>query len=308
MAHPAKLAFFGTDEFSDAVLRSLLDHGYRIEVVVTKSDAPVGRKRIMTSPVVKLTAESHDIPVLQPSSSSELLGSLDHHYTAGIVVSYGKILPQAVLDLFPSGLINIHASLLPKYRGASPIEAAILNGDTTTGVSIMKLDSGMDTGPVYTQAEYELLPTETAATLYPTLAAIGAEVLVSELDDILEGELHPVPQDDSKATSVGMIKKTDGVIDWSKSATQIERLIRAYIIWPGSKATVAGTEVTITQARRYDAEDFSHDESRPGTAFKTELGELAVKCGEYSIVIDTLTPAGKRQMTGKEFLAGHSLS
>jgi methionyl-tRNA formyltransferase len=302
MAHPAKLAFFGTDAFSDTALRALIDHGYRVEVVITKPDSYAGRKRVLTAPAVKITAESHNIPVMQPTRAVELLDTLKSHCEAGIVVSYGKILPQAVLDLFPRGLVNIHASLLPLYRGASPIEAALLNGDEVTGISLMKLDAGMDTGPVYAQAEYIIEPTDTAATLYPKLAEIGADILIRELDDILDGTLTPTPQDDSAASHVGIIKKSDGLIDWNKPTQDIERQIRAYLIWPGSKTVIAGTEVTITSASSSEAS------GAPGTLFKTDSGELAVYCGEGSLVINTLIPAGKRQMTGKEFLAGHPLA
>ena len=178
MAHPAKLAFFGTDAFSDTALKALVVAGYNIGYVITKPDAPIGRKRILTSPAVKITAESHNIAVLKPQRALELVDTLQDQCEAAIVVSYGKILPEAILDLFPKGMINVHASLLPKYRGASPIEAALLNGDTTTGVSIMKLDPGMDTGPVYAEAEYSIVPEDSQSTLYDKLAIIGADHLV----------------------------------------------------------------------------------------------------------------------------------
>ena len=319
MANHAKLAFFGTDEFSATTLKALIQNGYHIDMVITKPDAPIGRKRIITAPIVKTIAQSHNIPVLQPQRAVDLLDTLQHRCEAGIVVSYGKILPQAVLDLFPLGLINVHASLLPKYRGASPIEAALLNGDATTGISLMKLEAGMDTGPVYIQAEYEIASSETAATLYPELAAIGADLLVRELDAILDGSLTPKTQNEATATHVGMINKTDGIIDWTKTATEIDRQIRAFVVWPGSKATIANTEVTITSASIISPSVISSEVERseqglsspvdlsPGRFFKTESVDLAVFCGEGILQIDTLIPAGKRQMTGREFLTGHSL-
>lgn len=304
MPHPAKLVFFGTDAFSDTSLRALIAAGYDIAMVVTKPDAPVGRKRVMTPPAIKLTAEQHGIPVLQPTRASEFVDSLQG-YQAGIVVSYGKILPQAVLDRFPLGLINVHASLLPRYRGASPIESALLNGDATTGVTLMKLDAGMDTGPTYVQATYDIGPTDTAATLYPKLASIGADVLINHLDAILDETLQPTPQDDNAATHAGMISKADGIIDWNKSATDISNQIRAYIIWPGSRTTMDGTEVTITAATVMPDEIIE----APGHAFRTEAGNLGMTCGDNTaLIIDRLVPAGKREMAGREFLAGHPLN
>jgi methionyl-tRNA formyltransferase len=282
-------------------LRALLVAGYDISFVITKPDAPVGRKRVLTAPAVKITAESNNIVVLQPAHALDLVASLDGHCEAAIVVSYGKILPEAILDLFPKGVINVHASLLPKYRGASPIEAALLNGDAITGVSIMKLDPGMDTGPVYAEAAYEIVPEDNQATLYDKLATIGADVLIDELDSILDGSLIAHPQDDEKASKVGMIKKTDGVIDWSKSAQDILNQIRAYSTWPGSKAIITCEEVSLTEASIYDGS------GSIGTPYKTENAELAVYCGQGSIIINHLKPAGKREMTGKEFLAGHPL-
>lgn len=302
MASPAKLAFFGTDHFSDITLKALIAAGNTISFVITKPDAPVGRKRILTAPAVKITAESYNIRVLQPERALELVDTLQDQCEAAIVVSYGKILPEAILDLFPRGVINLHASLLPKYRGASPIEAALLNSDSTTGVSIMKLDPGMDTGPVYTEAQYEISPDDNQASLYDKLATIGADILIRDLDAILGGSLKAYPQDESNATKVGMIKKADGKIDWSKSAQDIVNQIRAYSTWPGSKATIAGEEVIVTLA------SLSDQSGQAGRSYKTEDAQLAVYCGQGSIIINRLKPAGKREMSGKEFLAGHQLS
>ena len=325
MAYPANLVFFGTDAFSDTTLKALLTSGYNIGLVITKPDAPVGRKRILTSPAVKITAERHNIPVAQPERLLDLVDTLQGHFEAGIVVAYGKIIPQAFLDSLPGGLINVHGSLLTKYRGASPIEATLLNGDPVTGISLMKLDAGMDTGPIYTEAQYEIQPGDNQATLYEKLALIGADILVRDLDAILDGTLTSHPQEEAKATKVGMIKKSDGEIDWTKPAHQIANQIRAYVTWPGSKATIGEEEVTITSASELQVDvtseylaDQEHIYSenapaifalKPGVPFKTPLGYLGVSCGENtSLVILQLKPVGKREMTGKEFLAGHPLS
>ncbi len=326
MSRQSKLAFFGTDEFSAYALAALIENCYPILLVVTKPDAPFGRKRILTAPAVKTLAQKHAIPVLQPTKVSAVEPDLRKHgIEAAIVVSYGKIFPQSTLDALPKGFINVHASLLPKYRGASPIEAALLNGDTVTGISLMKLDAGMDTGPVYAEAQYEVLPEDNQATLYDKLGRIGADLLVRELDSILDGTLTPHNQDEANATKVGMIKKSDGEIDWTKTSKQISNQVRAYSSWPGCKATIVGEEVTITSASEIQDDILSAFLAeqkqiaaeiepkivtlKPGVPFKTPLGYLGVSCGENTaLVILELKPAGKRQMTGKEFLAGHPLS
>ncbi len=326
MSRQSKLAFFGTDEFSAYSLNALIENGYTISLVVTKPDAAVGRKRILTAPAVKTLAEKHAIPVLQPTKVSEVepeLKNLD--IEAAIVVSYGKIFPQSTLNAVPKGFINVHASLLPKYRGASPIEAALLNGDTVTGISLMKLDAGMDTGPVYAEAQYDIQPKDNQVSLYEKLGRIGADLLVRELDAILDGTLPPRIQDGTHATTVGMIKKSDGEIDWTKTSKQILDQVRAYSSWPGCKATIAGEEVTIISASeiQHDTlsaflEEQAHISAEmtqktfvlePGEPFKTPLGDLGVSCGENTaLVILELKPAGKREMTSKEFLAGHPLT
>jgi methionyl-tRNA formyltransferase len=221
---------------------------------------------------------------------------------AGIVVAYGKLIPSVILEQFPKGLINIHASLLPRYRGASPIESAILAGDDATGVTLMRLDKGMDTGPTYDVAKLQLTGTETRPDLYAQLAELGSEHLSAKLTAILEGNIVPVPQDSTQATTVGLIRKQDGHIDWSQPAITIERQIRAYLDWPGSRTEITGTDATITAAHIHVAD------GPAGTAFKTPSSELAVYAGVGSLIIDRLKPAGKREMTGLEFLAGHPLS
>ena len=298
-----RLVFFGTDAFSVPSLVRLLAEGANVVAVVTKPDSRTGRGREHTAPAVKRLAAAKRIPVLQPAKlrdSHAELAALKPD--AGIVVAYGKIIPQAILDLFPLGLINVHASLLPRYRGASPIENALLNGDPDTGVTLMQLESGLDTGPTYDTVKLQLHGTETRLDLYERLAEQGAELLATRLSSILTGNLVPVPQDNSRATHTGLIRKADGLIDWSRPAAAIERQIRAYLGWPGSRTEIVGTEITVTAAHVIPAE------GPPGTAYRTPTGELAVYTAEGSLVIETLKPAGKREMTGPEFLTGHALT
>jgi methionyl-tRNA formyltransferase len=296
------IIFFGTDAFSVPSLIRLLAEKWNVVGVVTKPDSHTGRGRELTYPAVKRIALASGIPVLQPPKVSEISDKLRHlNPDAGIVVAYGKIIPASVINLFPGGLINVHASLLPRYRGASPIEAAILAGDEAAGVTLMQIDEGMDTGPTYDAAKLQLAGTETKHDLYEQLAELGADLLSAKLSHILDGTIVPIPQDNTYATHVGLIQKDDGRIDWSKPAQTLEREVRAYVGWPGSRTHLAGTEVTITAAR------VSPKDGPAGTPYKSPSGELAVYAGSGSLIIDTLKPAGRREMTGPEFLAGHRL-
>ncbi|HUD11266.1 MAG TPA: methionyl-tRNA formyltransferase [Candidatus Saccharimonadia bacterium] len=297
-----RLIFFGTDAFSLPSLVKLIAEKWHIVAVVTKPDSRMGRGRELSAPAVKKLAVSANIQVLQPARLSEIEGELRSlRPDAGIVVAYGKIIRPAILDLFPKGLVNVHASLLPKYRGASPIEAAIKNGDEVTGVTLMKLDHGMDTGPTYAADKLQLAGTETRPDLYAKLAEMGAKLLSGKLPAILSGNIVSIPQDSAQASHVGLIKKADGRVDWTKPADAIEREIRAYLGWPGSYTKINGTPVTIT------ASHISPKDGEPGTAYISPSSELAVYANMSSLIIDRLTPAGKREMTGIEFLAGHNV-
>lgn len=297
-----KLVFFGTDAFSVPALIQLLAEQWEITAVVTRADSKSGRGQEITLPAVKRLAMAKGVPVLQPVKLSEIEDELRSlKPAAGIVVAYGKIISPAIMNLFPKGMINLHPSLLPKYRGPSPIESTILNADTDTGVTLMRLDEEMDTGPTYESVKLQLTGKETRPDLYEHLAEIGADLLSTRLTGILNGTLVPIPQDNARSSNSQMIKKADGNIVWTRPAEQLEREIRAYLGWPGSRGQIAGTEVTITAARAVPRN------GQPGTAYRTPSGELAVYAGTGSVVIDTLKPAGKREMTGPEFLAGHKL-
>jgi methionyl-tRNA formyltransferase len=301
----SRIIFFGTAEFSVPTLNALIAAGHNVVAVVTKPDSPAGRGRKLERPPVATVADTHGIPVLQPSRITDDFGVQIQEFKPdiGIVVAYGKIIPQEIIDVFPGGLINIHSSLLPQYRGPSPIEAAIVNGDTKTGVTIMKIDAGMDSGPLYAQREIRLHGDETRPKLYDRLSQMGAELLVEILSDIIDGKLAPKPQDNRQATTVPLVQKSDGIIDWYKPADRLEREIRGYLGWPGSRTTLFDTEITITAARVV-----------PGTG---EVGEilydthpdhpLFVYCREGALVIDRLKPAGKNEMTASAFLRGRNL-
>jgi methionyl-tRNA formyltransferase len=298
----ARIVYFGTDAFSLAPLIRLLSDGWNVVAVVTKPDSPTGRGRQITYPAVKRLAMSRNIQVLQPEKLSDMKDELAQlRADIGIVVAYGKLIPAAMLDIFPHSFINVHASLLPRYRGASPIESALLNGDDETGVTLMQIEAGLDTGPTYDMAKQQLDGTENRVDLYEHLSELGADLLAIHLPAILLGQVVPIPQNEAEASTVGRIQKAAGTIDWAKPATILEREVRAYLGWPGSRTQLAGTDVTITSSK------ISHESGPAGTAHLTQSGELAVYATPGSLIILTLKPAGKREMLASEFLQGHSL-
>jgi methionyl-tRNA formyltransferase len=288
------IIFFGSDNFSLPSLQALHETGWQIKAVITKPDSPSGRGRQLTSPPTKTWAEQHDIPVLQPENLRDTEPKLSQYSVQlGVVASYGKIIPDSVLGLFSLGLVNVHPSHLPKYRGASPIEAAILNGDATTGVTLIKLTSEMDAGPRYVYASGGGSPRLlNQSELYDNLAKLGAEELVHHLPYISAGRLLPKPQR-GNPTYTHLISKSDGQIDWSRPAEQIERQIRAYLTWPGSRTNLFGKDVIITVAHV----EVEGEACPPGKC-------LHISTGQGCLVIDKLKPAGGREMTAAEFLAG----
>lgn len=297
------IIFFGTEEFSAASLRALIESGFTVAAVVTKPDSKKGRGHKLTPPTVKLIAQEHGIPVWQPAKLSEIVDDIKAlQPVAGVLVSFGKIIPQSIIDLFTPGIINVHPSKLPHYRGPSPIESAILNGDSETGVSIMQLSAAMDAGPVYHFVSYPLTGRETQPELYETLSKVGASALVSVLPKILEGSLLPTPQDESQATYCRLIQKQDGSIDWQKPAEQIEREIRAYKGWPGSRTTFGDVDVIITAATALP------EETKFTVGSIEELASLLtyeIPTSNGVLQIERIKPVGKKEMPIQAFLAGY---
>lgn len=295
------IVFFGTDNFSLMALQMIIESGIKISSVVTKPDSARGRGQVMGSNVVKKYAISRNIPVFQPVNLIELeqyFKTLNR--PAGILVSYGNIIPQAVLEEFTPGIINIHPSLLPKLRGPSPIETAIMNKDTRTGVSVMLLNSEMDAGPIYGQKVISIEGKETAEELYPKLAKEGSHLLVKLFSSIVGGSLDPVPQDNKQATYCKIIKKSDGLIDWKLPAETIEAKIRALHRWPQSRANFHNIEVIVTRAevvKDYKAE--------PGNITVVNKSDLIIGTSRGGIRIIALKPVGKNEMSTKAFLAGY---
>lgn len=238
---------------------------------------------------------------IEASITGDLTDLEPHKSELAVLTAYGRLLPQSVLDDFPLGIINIHPSLLPLYRGPTPIEQAILDGVGQTGVSIMKITAKMDSGPIYGQATLELTGVESKADLAQSLQKLGADLLIELLPNIIAGTAQPIPQNDAKATYCAKIIKADGLVDWYKSANQLEREVRAYLGWPGSQTKLNGQDVLITAAK------IGYAHGPVGQPFKNEAGELAVYCGQHALIILKLKPAGKAEMTGQAYLAGHPL-
>lgn len=275
------LVFFGTEAFSVRFLTALIDADYEIAAVVTKPDTPKGRGHKLTPPLVKVIAEAARIPVLQPTKLSDIkepitkLGDV-----AAILVSYGKIIPQSIIDLFSPGIINIHPSLLPKYRGPSPVESAILHGDNKTGVSIMQLSAAMDAGPVYVQTSLPLDGTEQKAELYGSLGDQAEHLLLETLPDILSGKLLPTPQDDSRATYCHLLSRDDSLLSPTiLTAPEAERRVRAFAGFPKTKLTVGDTTLIITKAHVSEQQ-------------KTPL-DVMFSDGKYLSIDELIAPSGK---------------
>lgn len=300
-----RTGFMGTPEFAVASLQALIQDGrFEIKAVITQPDRPIGRsKEPQPSPVKKAALEA-GLTAITPAKvkgSTELFNQLKAlNLDAIVVVAYGKILPQEILDIPKMGVVNVHGSTLPKYRGASPIAGAILSGDAKTGVTIMKLDPEMDTGPIIGISEpVKIAANDTTATLSTKLSLAGAQTLLKCLPDYLEGKITPTPQDETQATYTKLITKEDGQINWNGEAAAIERQIRAYQPWPGAFTQFKGKLLKILRAETI-AE--THD---AGKAWKTldEYPAIGTKAGSLKLLEVQLE--GKKSTSGVDFLRGH---
>ncbi len=297
------LVFFGNERLATGLntktptLRRLIGAGYNVKAVVTNFEQAVSRKSRELE--IVQTAGEHGIEVIIPEKPTDIIAQLKKMKPEiAVLVAYGKIIPQSIIDIFPSGIINIHPSLLPLHRGPIPIESVILSGEQQTGFSIMQLTKGMDSGPIYKQKEVLLKGNESKQELADLLLEQSSELIIEILPDILSGNITPTEQDESTATYDSLISKDQGNIDWSKPASRIEREIRAYSGWPKSKTKFANTDTVITEAI------VLNHSGEPGKLFIHEK-QLAVFCGEKSLLIKTLVPAGKKPMDAESFLAGY---
>lgn len=288
------IIFFGTEEFSAISLQKLIDENFKIGGIITKPDSKKGRGQKLQAPKVKKIGEKFNIPVRQPQKMSEIVDFVKtFENPVGILVSFGRIIPQEIIDLFTPAIVNVHPSLLPKYRGPSPIESAILNGDEKTGVSLMKLSKEMDAGDVYSQKEIKLSKTETASSLYKTCGKIGAEMLVRDLPKIISGEIKGQKQYNSQAEYCQLLKKSDALLSQDKqTAEQAEQQIRAFEIFPKSKIQIGKHLVVIKKAEVVS----SNAKNSPLT--------LKFADGEFLQIKMLITPNGK-ETSAESFINGY---
>jgi methionyl-tRNA formyltransferase len=304
-----RIVFMGSPAFALPALQRLIGSEHDVVAVVTQPDRPAGRGRALRPPPVKALALVHGVPVLQPENASsprfvEAVRSLAPD--AVVIAAYGQILKQPLLDVPRRGSLNIHASLLPKYRGAAPVAAAILAGEAETGASISEVVLALDAGPVVAQRALAIEPDDTAGTLGEKLATLGAGLLIEVLPAWASGDLVPQPQDDAKATYAPSLRRADGVIDWSLPAVAVWRRVRAYNPWPVARTTLDGEQLSILAARPLT----SGPDAPPGTVVPLPEGEriegatFAVRCGQGLLAVVRAQRAGRRALTGAELLRG----
>lgn len=301
------IVFMGTPEFAVPSLRALAEHGYRIVACVTQPDRPQGRKRRLTPPPVKTEAERLGIPVLQPERlrRPEAVESLRATNPDLIVTAaYGQILPKAVLDMPALGCINVHASLLPKYRGAAPIQYALMNGESETGITIMYMDEGLDTGDMIAKRSLAITEEDDAGSLFAKLSEIGADLLLETLPSLVKGKVAAEPQREEEAVYAPMLTRADERIDWHKDDGQVFNQVRALRPRPGAFTLLGGEVFKIWRCRKAAEAD---GQRPPGTIVRVEADGFVVQCGRGALFVEEVQPAGKRAMPAGEFLKGGRL-
>lgn len=292
-----RLIFLGTPAFAVPTLEAVVAAGHEVLAVVTQPDRPRGRGQHAAASPVKEAALRLGLPVFQPErvrrpEAVEHLRAIP--VDAMVVVGYGQIIPQTVIDLAPLGIINVHGSLLPKYRGAGPIQWAIRNGETVTGVTTMRIDAGLDTGDMLLKASTPIAPDENAVELGPRLAVMGADLLVETLAGLAAGTITPEKQNDAEATHAPLLKKEDGAIDWRQSAASIHNQVRGFQPWPGAYTAFRGQKLHVWKTRP--------------VAGGASVKPLVVPCGEGSLELLEVQPEGRKRMPGADFANGQRLT
>jgi methionyl-tRNA formyltransferase len=302
-----RIVFLGTPSFAVPPLEALIQGSDEVVAVVTQPDREKGRGRKVIASPVKALALQKGLPILQPEKVKEV-SFQDTLKSFGadllVVAAYGQILPKPILSLPKYGAVNIHASLLPKYRGAAPIARAILNGEKETGITTMLMDEGMDTGDVLLQSEIPIQEDETTETLQDRLAFLGAELLSETLGKMKKGEIRPTPQDHSKATYAPMLKKQDGQIDWTKGAEEIDRQVRAFHPWPGAYTEWQGQILKIYKGGGRKGKTTG----KAGTVLWVGTDLIEIETGKDSYLLKEVQLEGKRRMSIRDFLSGHAVS
>ncbi|MGJ7922446.1 methionyl-tRNA formyltransferase [Neobacillus sp. LXY-4] len=299
-----KIVFMGTPDFSVPVLRSLIDHGYDVIAVVTQPDRPVGRKKIMTPPPVKVEAQTKGIPVFQPEKirrPEELAPILALQPDLVVTAAFGQILPKELLEAPKYGCINVHASLLPELRGGAPIHYSILLGKKKTGITIMYMAEKLDAGDILTQAEVEITEDDNVGTLHDKLSKLGSELLLETLPKLIAGELTPIPQNEEEATFAPNIKREQEKIDWTKPGEEIYNQIRGLNPWPVAYTIWNDLPLKIWQSRKLNTEK----QAEPGTVIDIHKDGIVIATGDQTALkITEIQPAGKKKMTTEQFLQG----
>jgi methionyl-tRNA formyltransferase len=301
-----RIIFMGTPDFATSNLQALIDGPDDIVAVVTQPNRPKGRGKKLTPPPVKLLAESADIPVLQPAiirTEEFLNGLLSYQPDLIVATAYGKILPPSLLELAPMGSINVHGSLLPLHRGAAPIQWSVIKGDKEVGVTIIRMDEGMDTGDILLQASIPAAADETSSTLFDKLAQLGSETLLKAIKGLKNGTIAATPQDHSQATEAPMLKKSDGLIDWSKNAGELESLIRGLDPWPSAFCFLDGKRLRLFKPEIA----YKENNAQPGSLLRADKRGLLIVCGKDTLLVKEIQPEGKKRMTVEAFLCGCSL-
>ena len=301
-----KVIFMGTPDFSVGTLEAIIEAGHEVCLVVTQPDKPKGRGEAMQYTPVKECALKHGIEVFQPIKIREI-ENIEYlrKYNADIiiVVAFGQILTKSILDMPKYGCINVHASLLPKYRGASPIQWTVINGDEITGVTTMRMDEGIDTGDMIAKQTFRVAEDETGGSLFEKLASTGAELCVKTMEMLENGTAEFTPQNNEEATHTSMIRKELGVIDWSKSAVEIERLIRGLNPWPSAYTKLDGKTFKIWKAKVVEGKDEVH----PGCIFHIGKNEMYVQTGDGALSLLEVQLEGKKRMDVGSFLRGYEV-
>jgi methionyl-tRNA formyltransferase len=296
-----KAVFMGTPAFAAPSLRAMLDAGVEVAAVITQPDRPAGRGRQPAASPVKRLALERGLPVYQPlkirdPEAVEYVRRISPDVI--VVVGYGQIIPRSIFEMPPLGAINVHASLLPKYRGAAPVQWAIANGETVTGVTTMRIEAGLDTGDILMQRAYPVLPEETAPELSARLAEGGAELLVETLRRLEQGTIEPRKQNPAEASFAPLLRKEDGRIDWKMTARQIANRVRGFDPWPGTYTTFRGRLLHLRRVRALEGA------GGPPGALAVEGGSLRAACGEGWLELLEVQPEGKRRMSAQDFISG----
>lgn len=300
-----KIIFIGTPQFGAIILKKLIEKKFKPVLIITSPDKPVGRKQITTPPPVKIVAEQYKIPVLQSenvSSFKSQVSSLNPDLI--IVAGCGQIIPKEILDIPEYGCLNVHPSLLPKYRGCSPVHQAIINGDEETGVSIILMNEKLDRGPILASSKYKISKIITAKELEKKLAELGAELLTETIPQWCERKIKPEPQDESKASYSKNLTTEIGFIDWNKSAQEIERHVRAFCDSPGAFCKTNQRIIKIWKVSVNNKTE-NGPNGEPGKTYLAPDSKIAVQCGRNYLIIEEIQFEGKRRMKTEEFLKGN---